>query len=106
MVHWCSTPFSGPRSPRPPPLPSLPFNYSRPHQEGDASKLWLALVQIQTILDLASCPISPNLEQIGTGECEPRGPSELESRAVIVSGDRGRWGRCGADSSESPRGAG
>lgn len=39
--------FSGPRSPRPPPIPFLPFDFPRPHQEGYASKLRLARVQIQ-----------------------------------------------------------
>lgn len=86
----------------PPPLPS--FDFPRPHQEGDASKLRAALVQIQNHLELASCPHLPKFRTDRTGHGEPQGPSELERRAVMVSGDRGRWGWCRDDSCESPRG--
>lgn len=41
------------------PLPSFPFDFPRPHQEGDASKLRAALVQVQNHLELASCPHHP-----------------------------------------------
>lgn len=65
-------------------LPSLPFDLSRPHQEGDAGKLRLAQTQIQNLPRGGVVPLSPQIqnEQIGTGECKSRGPSELESHAV------------------------